>query len=89
MRASETDRGFVIVCEEEYLDPHPMTRLIQESSQIGDYEDSADRPGSSYLWVGDKHHLNREQVAELIYRMQHWLITGRLEITERDKHGNP
>lgn len=45
-----------------------MTRLIQESSAVGDY-----------LWVGD-HHLNREEVTELITRMQHWLKTGRLKL---------
>jgi hypothetical protein len=59
-----------------------MTRLIQESSAIGDYEDSFDCPGSSYLWVGDDHHLDREEVAELIENMQHWLDNGRLPLVE-------
>jgi len=53
--------------------------LIQESSAIGDYEDAFDKPGSSFLWVGRYHHLNRMEVAELIERMQHWLDTGRLK----------
>jgi hypothetical protein len=61
-----------------------MTRLIQESSAIGDYENSFDCPGSSYLWIGQYHHLNREEVAELIARMQYWLKTGRIEMDVDD-----
>lgn len=55
-------------------------RVLQESSVIGDYPDSWDKPGSSFLRVGEWHHFNREQVAELIGRMQHWLNTGRLAV---------
>ncbi len=80
MKAEKTERGFIVVTHEKYQNKHgEMTRLIQESSAIGDYEDSFDRPGSSYLWVGQDHHLNREEVAELVTRMQHWLKTGRLK----------
>lgn len=81
MKAEKTDRGFVVVVHEKYQnEPGKMTRLIQESSAIGDYENSFDCPGSSYLWVGQDHHLNREEVAELITRMKYWLKTGRLKI---------
>ena len=84
MKSSKTQRGFVVVVHEKYQNkPGEMTRLIQESSAIGDYENSADEPGSSYLWVGSDHHLNREEVGELIARMQHWLDTGRLKIDEQ------
>jgi len=68
-----------MIKHEKYHEPCETTRLVQESSAIGDYEDSSDLPGSSYLWVGQDHHLNREEVAELINRMQHWLETGRLK----------
>jgi len=53
MELSKTERGFPIVrCE-----PYPpgckeSDCLIKASSAIGDYEDSFDKPGSSYLWVG-------------------------------------
>ncbi len=57
-----------------------MTRLIQESSAIGDYEDSEDNVGSSYLWVGNDHHLNREEVSLLVHIMSSWLIDGRLPL---------
>ena len=81
MKASTTSRGFVVIEEENYQDGE-MTRLIQESSTVGDYDDSPEKPGSSYLWVGQDHHLDREQVTELISRMQHWLLTGRLAVDE-------
>jgi hypothetical protein len=75
-----THRGFIAVIHEKYPNEQDeKTRLIQESSAIGDYKDSFDRPCSSYLWVGQDHHLNRGEVAELISRMQHWLDTGGLK----------
>lgn len=80
MIAKATQRGFVVVTHETYTQPENATRLIQESSAIGDYENSMSNPGSSYLWVGQDHHLNREQVAELTGRMMHWLNTGRLAV---------
>jgi len=79
MEGVKTGRGFVVVEHEKYQNtPGEMTRLIQESSAVGDYDDSLDNPGSSFLWVGQDHHLDREEVQELIERMQHWLKTGRL-----------
>jgi len=67
--------------EEKYQNtPGEFTRIIAESSAIGDYDDSFDKPGSSYLWVGNDHHLNRDQVRELVTRMEHWLSTGRLAV---------
>lgn len=81
MKAHKTDRGFIIVTHEKYqLKSGEMTRLIQESSAIGDYDDAYDNPGSSCLWIGEHHHLNREEVKELIDRMQYWLDNKRLEI---------
>lgn len=81
MKSVRTGRGFVWVEAEKYQnEPGEMTRLIAESSAIGDYEHSMDTPGSSFLWVGQDHHLNKEEVAELIERMAHWLATGRLAV---------
>ena len=81
MICETTARGFGVVKSEKYQnEPGQWERLIQESSAIGDYEDAMDKPGSSFLWVGDHHHLNREEVQELIERMQHWLATGRLAV---------
>lgn len=45
---------------------------------IGDYPDSFDIPGSSYLHISNTHHLNREEVRELIMNMQFWLDNKRL-----------
>jgi len=58
--------------------PDIDARLVSESSAIGDYDDSLARPGSSFLWIGNGHHLNREEVAELVAKMRHWLDHGRL-----------
>ena len=83
MQVKSTNRGFRIIkhpsrTQRNVVNEPEMTRLIQESSAIGDYKNSLSEPGSSYLWIGDDHHLNREEVAELIDNMQHWLDDGRL-----------
>jgi hypothetical protein len=80
MKIETTDRGFSIIKHEKYVEKiSGMTRLVQESSAIGDYDNSFDLPGSSYLWIGQDHHLNREEVAELIGFMNNWLKTGKLK----------
>lgn len=83
MEASKSNRGFVFVMHPAYPPEHESKRLISESSAIGDYADSFDNPGSSYLWIGDNHHLNREEVTELAARMNHWVETGRLQVDTR------
>lgn len=82
MRIEKTGKGLSVLLVEKHrhsMDESRYVRLIQESSTIGDYADSFDRPGSSYLWIGEYHHLNREQVRQLIVYMQRWLNTGELE----------
>jgi hypothetical protein len=80
MKAKKTERGFVVVLHNVYGDESLKERLIKESSIMGDYEDAVDNPGSSALWVGKDHHLNREEVQELISRMQYWLDNKRLKL---------
>lgn len=48
MELVKTERGFAALFHPEYISGCP-TRLIQESSAIGDYEDAFNKPGSSYL----------------------------------------
>ena len=80
MKAEETGRGFIRVKHEKYQNkPGVGACLIQESSAIGDYDDSFDNPGSSFLWVGQDHHLDRDEIRDLIDRMQYWLDSKRLE----------
>lgn len=80
MKAYKTERGFITVTHEKYQNkPGEMTRLIQESSAIREYDDAYDNAGSSCLWIGEDHHLNREEVKELIERMQYWLDNKRLK----------
>jgi len=82
MKAEKTPRGFVIVTHKKYTEPNKNERVIQESSAIGDYENSFQKPGSSFLWVGENHHLNREEIKELVERMEYWLKSGRLKVDE-------
>ena len=85
MKASKTVRGFIIVEHPCYTNPDVSSRVIQESSAVGDSADAVNRPGSSFLWVGDDVHLNREEVVELIGRMQWWVDTGRLVVDDDGK----
>lgn len=91
MKVQETGRGFqMLVCPAKVMgtDQTKDVRLVQQSSAIGDYEDSITEPGSSYLWVGSGtvdsswHHLDREQVSELIVYLQRWLITGSFRLED-------
>jgi hypothetical protein len=79
MQSFKTERGFVWVSHPNYSDTGE-SRLIGESSAVGDYADSSDKPGSSFLWVGTHHHLNRAEVEELISRLKHWLREGSLRV---------
>jgi hypothetical protein len=80
MKTAKTNRGFRLIVEEKYQnEPDEFTRLIQESSAVGSYDDSFDNPGSSYLWIGNDHHLNREQAVELIEHLQYWIENKRLK----------
>lgn len=80
MKHVVTDRGFGIIKHPPYADAQESeTRLVQESSAIsGEYPDAFDHPGSSYLWIGADHHLNREEVALLVKHLKTWLNTGKL-----------
>ena len=80
MRPTTTGRGFRCIEHPAYPPSraNPEKTLLQESSAIGEYEDSLENPGGSYLWVGDNFHLDREEVAELIGYLNHWLINLRL-----------
>jgi len=75
MKVEHTNRGFGLVKHIDYgVEVTSHSRLIQESSAIGD---SPHREcGSSFLWVGEHHHLNRDEVRELTGLMIRWLATG-------------
>ena len=77
MKRTKTDRGFIVFTEHDYPNGNER-RLLQESSAIGDYDDALDNSGSSFLWIGDHFHLNREQVEQLIAEMEYWLTNKRL-----------
>ena len=73
---SKTGRGFSVV---DFVDANGQECSVQQSSAVGDYEDSVGRPGTSFVWLGvgeDRMHIDREQVRGLIDRLQCWLDTG-------------
>lgn len=79
MKIEKSDRGFLRLTHNVYVqDERQEAPIIIESSAVGDYEDSFDRPGSSFLWVGQEHHLNREEVNLLVGVLQYWLNNKRL-----------
>lgn len=81
MHSETTERGFRQIRHEKHQNmPVVQPILVLESSAIGEYEDSFQNPGSSYLWVGRDHHLDREQVGELISALQYWLENKRLPL---------
>lgn len=80
MRIKKSERGFNFLVHARYAQPHDDVRLASQSSAIGNYADSYDRPGTSFLWIGELHHLNREEVAEYVAHLSSWLATGSLEI---------
>ena len=85
MQLTSTSRGFEILKHDVYPPkPEPMKqgRLAQQSSAVGDYEDAIDCPGTSYLWIGDNFHLDREEVRSLVEHLQRWLDTGSMEVEE-------
>lgn len=80
MTVETTDRNFQLLTHPVYTCADQASRLVQCSSAI----DSAapgglERPGSSFLWIGQDHHLDRAEVRELIGHLEAWLATGRLE----------
>lgn len=74
----ESNRGLERVIHPTYAYVPVETRLVGRSSAIGDYDDSCDNPGTSFLWIGKDHHLNREEVSELVEYLVNWLNTGKL-----------
>lgn len=78
MKIETTSRGFNALLHEAYP-AVDLIRLAVESSAVGDYPDSLDNPGSSFLWIGQHHHLNREEVKEFCDYLQRWLETGSLQ----------
>lgn len=72
-----SDRGFQFVLHDMHNDD-AQTRLVSQSSAVGNYDDASDRPGSSFIWIGKHHHLSREEVAKLRDYLTRWLETGEL-----------
>ena len=79
MEVEYNSRGF------QYLSPSILD--IRQSSAIGDYDHSMDVPGSSYLWLLDGDHYDKDDVEALVKELEEtvehlraWLNTGSLEV---------
>lgn len=76
-----SDRGFEYIHTPHRDDPTQSARLVSQSSGIElavRDEDVPDNPGSSFLWIGDFHRLDRDQVEELVGYLSNWLDCGYL-----------
>lgn len=79
MNRETNSRGFRGITHDTYPpSDKPPQRVVWESSIVGDYDDALKKPGSSALWFGEHHHLNREEVRELRDALTEWLRKGRL-----------
>ncbi len=75
MKVVEERRGFRDLIHPTHENEPKEERLIGESPARSDLDSPT---GSMFLWVGNRHHLDKEEVSELIQHLQHWLDTGRL-----------
>jgi hypothetical protein len=72
------DPGLQCLVDSEFEDTKQVSPMVIQSSERGHYYDARDRPGSSYLYIGQKHQLCREEVAQLIAHLTNWLAKGQL-----------
>lgn len=89
MKVSKTHMGFEVIMMPEVIRmpdrlTGEVTRIVQQSSALGEAEDAIDRPGSSYLWLGESHHLDVDEVVSLIRNLENWVATGSLVGSEND-----
>lgn len=85
MEEKRTNRGFQYIEHEVYADETgKKSSLVAQSSIIGDYDDAYERPGTSALWIGKDHHLNRAEVKQLVKHLQSWLRFGTLHLTDHE-----
>ncbi len=85
MKVKVSGRGFQYIEHPDHITGEPKV-LVAQSSAIGDYEHSLSQPGSSKVWLGsdEPHHLNKEDVSELIKRLQYWVHSGTFDLKGTD-----
>lgn len=82
MKVTKSDRGFEFLEHPKYLPEErgDCDQLASQSSAVGDYDDAMERPGTSFLWIGEDHHLDRKEVLQLVKHLNAWLDTGKLSL---------
>lgn len=79
MQVQRTERGFELI---EFKDANGKDCSLQGSSAIGDREEDALNPGTSFVWLGkgsERMHLNHEQVFTITRKLLNWLDHGSFE----------
>lgn len=79
MIEENSNRGFQRITQKS-KDYEPL-KIFQSSAIDTETEDGIERPGTSYLWIGESH-CNRAEVKEIIKRLQNWLDTGNLHYNQ-------
>lgn len=74
MKITKSDRGFQFIMWPNHVDGE-KTRLVSQSSAT----DLEHAPGETWLWIGEHHHLDVDEVSELIGHLQAWVKTGSLK----------
>lgn len=79
MKLGKDDRGFNYLAHPTYLGPSKGDVIIaKESSACDGASQHDDIPGSGRLWLGH-HHLNADEVKDLMRYLNAWLVTGHLD----------
>lgn len=86
MNLIQTDRGFEVLEHDVYASQPPAkSTIVQQSCVIRSFAGAYAFPGSSCLWIGKDHHLDRNEVRELVGFLQQWLETGTLSLPPKDE----
>jgi hypothetical protein len=91
---TKNERGFQVG---RWTDKSGSPCELQQSSAIDgnaseeEFAERVARPGTSFVWlgkegIGNRMHLDRSQVTELVNRLNAWLKTGSFLFT-REQHG--
>lgn len=79
MKIQKTKRGFEIINLPKYASEFYIEeRLVQQSSAIA--PGGVGKPGSSFLWVGEHHHLSKKQVRQFVKYLNNWLTYGSFKV---------
>lgn len=83
MKYATSERGFRFILHDTHANELKEERLVSESSAVN--LDAHLAPGGDYLWIGERFHLDHEQVTALRDALAHWLENGRLPTGDAER----